>query len=325
MTPARAAAWGPGDPSGRGSSLGAGHGLVDLPAVDQPGAPHDNVAQPGAPISRDGAAHRPGELAGELLGVAIEAAHEAGHALLERRGHARAVGTKSSVTDMVSDADRAAEGLIRSCVARRRPDDTVLGEEGGGATEPSRAGTVRWIVDPLDGTTNYLYGFPAWAVSVAAEHEGSVLAGVVLDPLRDELWTATRGGGAWCNDARLVGLQDRGELATALVATGFSYQAHQREDQGRVVAHLLPRVRDIRRAGAAALDLCWLAAGRVDAYYERGTHVWDWAAGALIAREAGAWVGGFDGGPPSIDGLLAARPTLAGELRTLLRQAGASG
>jgi myo-inositol-1(or 4)-monophosphatase len=221
--------------------------------------------------------------------------------------------------------------LIRRVIGAHRPGDAVLGEEGGEVagtagdpTTTSDAGAVRWIVDPLDGTTNFLYGFPAWSVSVAAAVDGKVRVGAVFDPTHDELWTAAAGAGAACNGVALAPLVDCDDLATALVSTGFAYQAHRRAIQGAVVAALLPQVRDVRRAGSAALDLCWLAAGRVDAYFESGTHIWDWAAGSLIASEAGAWVGGFDGGAPSADGLLAAKPGLAGPLRALLATAASS-
>ena len=254
----------------------------------------------------------------DLLDIAVEAARRAGALLAS--GHATNVETKSSATDMVSEMDRGAEALIRAVITGQRPADAILGEEGG---EASGATSVRWIVDPLDGTTNFLYRFPAWCVSVAAEVDGEVAVGAVYDPVHDELWTAVRGAGAACNGRPLGPLEDRGGLPTALVATGFAYRAEERRSQGRVVANLLPKVRDIRRAGSAALDLCWLADGRVDAYFEQGTNVWDWAAGALVASEAGAWVGGFDGGPPDAAGILAARPTLATELRALLRKASA--
>jgi myo-inositol-1(or 4)-monophosphatase len=222
---------------------------------------------------------------------------------------------------MVSEMDRAAEAMIRAVIGSRRPHDAILGEEGG--TSGGR-GAVRWIVDPLDGTTNFLYRFPAWCVSVAAEVDGAVSVGAVYDPTHDELWTAVAGSGAACNDAPLPPLDGGGGgLATALVATGFAYLAGERATQGRVAAYVLPRVRDIRRAGSAALDLCWVADGRLDAYFEQGTNVWDWAAGALVASEAGAWVGGFDGGPPSADGIIAGPPTLAVELREVIRRASA--
>jgi len=254
----------------------------------------------------------------ELLDVAVEAARRGGALLSGGRGEALHVETKSSATDMVSEMDRGAEALIRAVITGQRPGDAILGEEGG---ELPGATGVRWIVDPLDGTTNYLYRFPAWCVSVAAEVDGTVAVGAVLDPTHDELWTAVAGGGAACNGVPLAPLEDRRGLDTALVATGFGYRTEERAAQGRVVAYVLPRVRDIRRAGSAALDLCWVADGRVDAYFEQGTNLWDWAAGALIASEAGAWVGGYDGAAPSHEGLIAARPALATELRTLIRRA----
>ncbi|HWW54709.1 MAG TPA: inositol monophosphatase family protein [Acidimicrobiales bacterium] len=255
-----------------------------------------------------------------LADLAATAARRAGAMLLEgERSKRTAVSTKSSPTDMVSEMDRASEAAIRSLITSERPDDAILGEEGGQASGSTR---VRWIVDPLDGTTNYLYGFPAWSVSVAAECDGAVVAGAVYDPIHDELFKAVDGAGATRNGETLhVGDRQPSDLSTALIGTGFAYGADRRAVQARWVAHVLPRVRDIRRAGSAALDLCWVAAGRLDGYYEQGTQIWDWAAGALIATEAGAIVGGFDGGPPSSDGLLAATPELAGPLRVLLAEA----
>ena len=273
----------------------------------------------------------------ELLPIAVEAVQAAGAHLLAGLDGTRTVTTKSSATDMVSEMDRQAEDLIRSIIWARRPDDLILGEEAGlsrrsglsGPPDPapsrseSPAGdsAVRWIVDPLDGTTNYLYRLPAWCVSVAAEEEGRVVAGAVFDPIHAELWTAVAGQGAWGNGVALNRLESDGDLATALVATGFSYSSDRRAAQGQVAAHLLPAVRDLRRAGSAALDLCWVAAGRVDAYFEGGTRIWDRAAGALIATEAGAWVGGINGGPATDDGVLAAHPALAAKLQALIAQA----
>lgn len=255
-----------------------------------------------------------------LLGVAVEAAEAAGALLLAGLGRARRISTKSSATDMVSEMDQRAETLIRSILTTRRPGDAVLGEEGGqtGASPDGDPTGVRWIVDPLDGTTNYLYGFPAWCVSVAAERDAAVQVGAVFDPVHAELWTAMAGRGAACNGVELGRLDGPKELATSLVATGFSYSAERRAAQGRVAARVLPAVRDLRRAGSAALDLCWVAAGRVDAYFEEGTRIWDRAAGGLVAAEVGAWVGGVDGGPPSDDGVLAAHPAIAGPLRELI-------
>jgi myo-inositol-1(or 4)-monophosphatase len=219
----------------------------------------------------------------ELLEVALEGARAAASELMPRFGdRARGVETKSTPTDPVSDADLAAERAVRAVLARRRPDDRVLGEEGGATGE----GELRWLVDPLDGTVNFLFGIPAFAVSVACEDSAGALAGVVLDPVRDECFTAMRSGGPLLNGEPIRG-SARTELATALVATGFGYDASVRERQAGVVARLLPRVRDIRRVGAAALDMAWCACGRFDAYYERGVKPWDVAAGALICVRAG--------------------------------------
>jgi myo-inositol-1(or 4)-monophosphatase len=258
----------------------------------------------------------------QLLDVAVESARRAGALLLQGLGSAREVATKSSATDMVSEMDRAAEAVVRAVINERRPGDTILGEEGG---EVAGTTDVRWIVDPLDGTTNFLYGIPMWAVSVAAEKDGAVVAGAVFDPIHRELWTAVRGQGAALNGSPLPRLTDHPDLATALVATGFEYGAARRGEQGKVVTVILPEVRDVRRCGAAALDMCWVGAGRVDAYYETGTHNWDRAAGLLVAAEAGAWVGGFDGGPPVDEGVLAANPALAAPMQELLARAGAGG
>ncbi len=218
-----------------------------------------------------------------LLEIAHEAAHAAAGELQARFGRRpENVHAKSSPTDLVSEADVAAENAIRSVLGRHRPGDSILGEEGGATGD----GELRWVVDPLDGTINFLFGIPMFAVSVACEVAGQTLAGVVLDPNRDECFAATRSGDALLNGQRIRG-SERAELATALVATGFGYEANVRSRQAVVVARTLPRVRDIRRAGVAALDLAWCACGRYDAYYERGVHQWDIAAGALIATRAG--------------------------------------
>jgi myo-inositol-1(or 4)-monophosphatase len=225
-----------------------------------------------------------------------------------------AISAKSTPTDLVSEADLTTERLIRARLEAARPDDAILGEEG-----DDRSGTsgLRWVVDPLDGTVNFLFGIPQWCVSIACEDEGGVLAGVVYDPMREETWAATRDGDATLNGAR-VRASRRGELTTALVATGFGYAADVRESQARVVARLLPLVRDVRRFGAAALDLAWAAAGRVDAYYERGVKHWDVAAGALICARAGLAVHELPPAPPADSGLLVAPPAIAGELLALV-------
>src|SRR5205807_406487 len=190
--------------------------------------------------------------------------------------------TKTTPTDLVSDADIAAESTIRSVLAERRPGDAILGEEGGATGE----GELRWLVDPLDGTVNFLFGIPAFAVSVACEDSSGVVAGVVLDPTREERFAATRSGESTLNGSPIRG-SEREDLETAMVATGFAYDSELRARQAEVVARVLPRVRDIRRVGAAALDLAWCACGRYDAYYERGLKPWDLAAGGLIASRAG--------------------------------------
>jgi myo-inositol-1(or 4)-monophosphatase len=235
-----------------------------------------------------------------LLEIARKAASAAADELRSRfGGRAQGVQSKSSPTDLVSDADLAAEAAIREVIGRERPQDAILGEEGGetsgssavqGGEGTSRSSAVqtgfRWVVDPLDGTINYLFGLPVFGVSVAVEDDRGAVAGVVLDPLREECFAATRSGPATLNGSVLRG-SGREELSSALVGTGFGYEAGVRARQAVVVAELLPRVRDIRRAGAAAIDLCWCACGRLDAYYERGVKAWDVAAGGLIARRAG--------------------------------------
>jgi fructose-1,6-bisphosphatase/inositol monophosphatase family enzyme len=221
----------------------------------------------------------------ELCRLAVELAEEAGALLLEGQDRVRtSVETKSTGTDMVTEMDRASERLIVDALTRRRPDDGILGEEG---AERSGTSGVRWIIDPLDGTTNYLYGFPSFAVSIGVSIDGVPAAGAVHDPTHRETFTAVAGAGAFCNGRRLS-VNQPPSLGHALVGTGFAYAAATRAEQAEVLRRVLPSVRDIRRAGAAAVDLCWVAAGRLDAYFERGLMPWDWAAGGLVAREAGA-------------------------------------
>jgi myo-inositol-1(or 4)-monophosphatase len=256
----------------------------------------------------------------ELLDVARAAARAAGAELLARYTAAPVgVGTKTTATDLVSAADLAAERAIRDLLARRRPGDAVLGEEGGETAATGDSG-VRWVVDPLDGTVNYLFGFPQWSVSVACEDGAGTIAGVVLDPLRDEELSATRSGPLLLDGEpfqRPTG--GDGVLATALVATGFAYDAAVREQQAAVLARVLPRVRDIRRGGSAALDLAWTACGRCDAYFERGVQPWDVAAGALLCARAGLELHALPASAGQPEGLLAAPPALAGPLLALVR------
>ncbi|WP_129840940.1 inositol monophosphatase family protein [Streptomyces sp. RFCAC02] len=249
-----------------------------------------------------------------LLGLAVRAAHRGGAELAARAGRATGVGHKSTPTDPVTDADRASEAAVTELLTAERPGDGLLGEEG--AERPSETG-LRWVLDPLDGTVNHLYGIPHTAVSVACERLGDdgvwrAVAGVVCDPARGETFTATLGGGARLNGAP-VRVNDPVPPPSALVATGFAYGAGSRARQAAVVPGLLPRIRDIRSGGSAALELCWVACGRTDAYYEDELAPWDTAAGALIAAEAGARTTVL---PPS--GVLAAGPALHAELAALL-------
>lgn len=273
----------------------------------------------------------------ELLQIAVTVARSAGDMLLDGLHRTRtSVRTKSTGTDMVTEMDLASESLIVASLHRQRPRDAIVGEEG--ARQEGTTG-VRWIVDPLDGTTNYLYGWPAFAVSIAAELDGSVAVGVVHDPSHAETFAAVRGAGAWLSSPddtpgapdtvpahdgrRPLQVDAPPRLADALVGTGFNYDATLRARQAEVLTRVLPLVRDIRRAGSAALDLCWVASGRLDAFFEAGLQPWDWAAGALVAGESGAWIGDLEGGPPSRSMTLAAPPELAAPLRALLIEAGA--
>jgi myo-inositol-1(or 4)-monophosphatase len=257
----------------------------------------------------------------DLLRLARDTATEAGRLLASWRadGRPEVASTKSSATDVVTEMDRKSEALITERILSERPGDAILGEEGGQQRESSTG--VRWVVDPVDGTVNYLYGLPEWAVSIAVEVDGAIVAACVEVPGLGETYSAFEGGGAWLERAgsRTELRCNRGvSLERALVATGFGYTAGRREVQGAVAGALLPRVRDIRRRGSAAVDLCTVAAGRVDAYYERGLNYWDYAAGGLIAREAGAVVGGLSGRPESTSMTVAAGPDLYPRLAELL-------
>jgi len=266
-----------------------------------------------------------------LLRIAVAAAAEAGRLLASWRGDERpeVVDTKSSPTDVVTEMDRRSEALITSRIRAHRPGDAVLGEEGGQTAggpaghggDDRLPGRVRWVVDPLDGTVNYLYGLRDWAVSIAAEVDGTVVAGVVEVPRHGETFTAVAGRGAWLHRGEAaVPLRCTSgvPLGQALVGTGFGYDSGRRQVQGEVIAALLPYVRDIRRGGSAAVDLCSVAAGRLDAFYERGLNYWDFAAGGLIAREAGATVGGLAGQTESTSMAVAAGPGLYQQLAAFL-------
>ena len=249
-----------------------------------------------------------------LLSLATELARAAGGLALSMRAGVEQLAPKSSPTDAVTAADQAVERQLVEGIRAFRPDDGILGEEG--AADPGSTG-LRWVIDPIDGTVNYLYGLTGWAVSVGVELDGEAVAGAVFAPSRGELWQAALGHGATL-DGRALRCTAVTELSRALVATGFGYDARRRAAQARILPALVPAVRDIRREGAGALDLCSVAAGRVDAYYEQGLSPWDLCAGGLIAREAGAQVEGLHGRPASHDLVVAAGPGVFGELHDLL-------
>jgi fructose-1,6-bisphosphatase/inositol monophosphatase family enzyme len=294
--------------------------------------------------------------AAKLCDIAVSVARETGKMLASRAGRVEVAATKSSPTDVVTEMDRRAEALIRSRILAVRPADAILGEEEG-QTGDTAGAPVRWVVDPLDGTVNYLYGLHDWAVSIAAEIEwpaggeaGSgtagaevggadggeiggaeggevgrkIVAGAVFVPVRGEMFSAFAGGGAWLEAAGGDPVRLRCgpgvPLRQALVGTGFGYLPARRRVQGEVVAALLPHLRDIRRIGVASVDLCAVAAGRLDGFYERGLNYWDWAAGALVASEAGATVGGLRGAPLSSSMTVVAGPALFGPLTEALAE-----
>ncbi len=249
------------------------------------------------------------------LELAERAARAAGEVLMTYYGEApEGLESKTSATDPVSDADREAERVIRELLTAERPDDGLVGEEGSRIDGGGR----RWIVDPLDGTVNFLYGLRAWGVSIALEDEEGLAVGVVFNPVSGECFAAERGKGATMS-GRPIQVTDCRSLDRAMVSTGFSYEAERRAEQAAVLIELLPRIRDLRRAGAAALDLAYVAAGRVDAFYERGLKRWDEAAGLLLVHEAGGVTADLDGEPHGV--VAAATPELLEELRPFVIRA----
>lgn len=252
----------------------------------------------------------------ELLQLAESLARRAGTEASEGRARhgISAATTKSSSTDVVTEFDRASETLIVGGIRAARPDDAIIGEEG---TDTEGTSGVHWLIDPIDGTTNFLYGLPGWAVSIAACDADGALAGAVYVPATDEMFTAARGGGARLN-GEPIRCSATTDLALALVATGFSYQPQRRAVQAARLTALLPQVRDVRRLGAAAPDLCYVAAGRLDVYFEEWLGPWDLAAGELIAREAGCTTGSIDGGPVRPASVVVANPHLFERARSLV-------
>jgi myo-inositol-1(or 4)-monophosphatase len=267
-----------------------------------------------------------------LLDIATDAAHQAGALLLQRFAlPATGVSSKSTPTDPVSDADRDAEALVATLIRSRRPADRIVTEEGsgsesgggaagggaaGGGWDPDGGG-LTWIVDPLDGTVNFLFGIPVWSVSIAVEDRDGAVAGVVFDPNRHESFTATRNGGAHLNGASIQ-VSARSDLESALIGTGFAYEAKARSIQAAVVSRVLPLVRDVRRAGSAALDLASVACGRLDAFYEAPMEWWDKAAGVLLVREAGGIVTDLPAPLGLSPGVIAGGPVLHRALTSLV-------
>jgi myo-inositol-1(or 4)-monophosphatase len=262
----------------------------------------------------------------ELRVLAVELAGLAGELMLARQAAGLSVASKSSPTDVVTDADHAVEELLRAELARRRPGDAILGEEGGQRDSQQRNNQpnppVRWLLDPIDGTVNFMLGLPHFAVSIAAQLHSRTVAGCVLNPVSGDLFHATLGAGAFHGDRRLTGPR-KIALAEAVVATGFGYDQALRARQGEIVGRLLARVGNLRRQGSAALDLCALAAGWVDLYYEGPLGEWDFAAGLLIAEEAGVRASGLYGRPPGTHLVAAGHPDQAEEFFDLLTELGA--
>lgn len=245
----------------------------------------------------------------ELVLLAEEVARAAG-AILMQRPDSFTFTEKSSAVDFATQMDQQAESLIVKNLLAARPDDGIIAEEG--AAQPSKSG-VTWVIDPLDGTVNYLYGLPGWNISIAAKDKDGVIAGVVFAPTTNSFWKATKGGGAYFNN-NSIKCNDPVNLNLALIATGFSYDLELRKEQGARMQRLIPQIRDLRRNGAAAVDLCYVAMGAVDGYFESSLKEWDFAAGGLIATEAGALISGRSGGAPDGDMVVCAGPSLHAQL-----------
>ena len=259
--------------------------------------------------------------AAQALDIALRAARLAGQQLLARfEGPHEGLTAKSTSTDLVSDADREADETILGMIRAERPGDAILSEESGEAEQGTTG--LRWLVDPLDGTTNYLWGYPQWAVSIACHDDAGGLMGVVHDPLRGETFSAVRGGPAHL-DGQVLTLEPSYDLGQALIGSGFGYDAVRRRRQATRLMGVIPHVRDMRRGGSAALDMAWVACGRLDAYFEFGVNAWDVAAGAVIVTAAGGTVQDLPTGPEGAPGTLAARPGLAAPLRAVVGAAAA--
>ena len=251
----------------------------------------------------------------ELLELAIEAARRAGALLLEHFSRPfSGISSKSTPTDLVSDADRAADELLTSFIGKARPTDGIVTEESAGSRGTSG---LSWVVDPLDGTINFLFRRPAWCVSIAIEDESGGIVGVVYDPMLDELFTALRGRGSLLNEQPMVVSSQR-ELSQALVGTGFAYDSRARSEQATVLQRVLPEARDIRRTGSAALDLAYVACGRLDGFYEAPMEAWDRAAGVVLIRESGGVVEDLPAPYGLSTGVIASNPVLHPALSALV-------
>jgi myo-inositol-1(or 4)-monophosphatase len=252
----------------------------------------------------------------DLLNLASKAAHQAGSLIRRASAQPLRATTKSSPTDVVTEMDRASEKLITEIILSVRPADGLIGEEG--ASRPSKTG-LSWLIDPIDGTVNYLRGLPNYSVSIAAADENETVVGVVYDPTLDETFTAIRGHGAALNGAPVTCAVT--PLAKSLIGTGFSYSSAQRAQQAEVLLAVLPAIGDIRRPGSAAVSLCWVACGRLDGFFETGLHPWDFAAGALIAQEAGADIQGAERNPRHDNLVIASAPSVTADLHQILESA----
>lgn len=261
--------------------------------------------------------------AAELLRLAVPIAEEVARGLEQSlQGDVRAstISSKSTGTDLVTEMDRWAERVITERILAVRPDDAIVGEEGADVVGTSG---VSWCVDPIDGTVNFVHAIPGFCVSIAAEWRGRTVAAVVASPMHREVFTATLGGGAFL-DGSPIACADPPGLERALVGTGFGYHPDRRRRQAEVVSRVIPHIADIRRGGSAAIDLCWVACGRLDGYWEVGLNPWDHAAAALVASEAGATCTGLEGAPPSSDFVIAAPPGIFPAFHDLLVTAGAA-
>ena len=258
-------------------------------------------------------------LAQDLRDIAATLAREAGDiALRGRKSGPLAATTKSSPIDMVTQYDKSSEVLITTGLARLRPDDAIVGEEGASKTGTSG---ITWHIDPIDGTTNFYFDLPLWAISIGAVDEIGPVAGAVYAPALGDMFSAARGRGATLNDLPIA-VRDNSDITDALVCTGFSYRIHEREHHAKRVADMVMKVRDIRRFGAAAIDLCFVACGRLDAYFEEHLHSWDLVAGQVIATEAGAIISDYVGDPVTPQQVLVSTPGVHAELMHLIATSG---